>query len=342
MQEFHNGLSIRINITYHTAMKKSIAYLFPGQGAQYTGMSIDLLSCDAVKILYDTASEIFNRNVKEILESDTDYLMRTDVSQPALTVANLAAAEYLKCRGYTPAVCAGFSLGEYAALVCAGVITTADCFRLVKARGEAMQKTIDRLGEKALPSGLNGDDSASAGMSVITGLAPERVETLFTEIKEAGINNVYIANFNSPKQIVISGTAAALAKAERYLKNAGAERTVRLPAAYPFHSPLMEDALVGFIPVLETITFCDPVIPVFSNVTGKKILSGTEAKKIACLHITSPVRWIEEEAAIAACGIDTCFEVGPGNVLSGLWKNSGSEIPVLAAGTAMEIEALGY
>jgi [acyl-carrier-protein] S-malonyltransferase len=157
---------------------------------------------------------------------------------------------------------------------------------------------------------------------------------------EKGFKDIYIANINSPKQIVLSGTAAVLAEAEKFFKNAGAKRAVRLPVAGPFHSPLMADAVNDFLPVLETVNFRDPVIPVFSNVTGKKISSGEEAKKLSCLHITNPVLWLDVEAAVAKAGIEVCFEAGPGNVLSVLWKNSGSEIPVYAAGTATEIESL--
>ena len=323
-------------------MNKSAAFLFPGQGAQYSGMSIDLLECESVKELFNIASEIFGTDIKDILMSDTDTLKRTDISQMAITAANLAAAEYLKYKGWFPSVCAGFSLGEYAALVCAGVLSADDCFELVKARGRAMQKVIDQLCNNSLLSDSNdGEETSSApGMSAITGLAPAQIEELYNRMTEQGFKDVYIANINSPKHIVLSGTAAALTEAEKFFKNAGAKRAVRLPVAGPFHSPLMTDAVKDFLPVLEKINFRDPKIPVFSNVTGKKISSGEEAKKLSCLHITNPVLWLEVETAVAKTGIEVCFETGPGNVLSGLWKNSGSEIPVCAAGTAAEIENL--
>ena len=312
--------------------KKNIAYLFPGQGAQYSGMALDLLSSDAVKLLFDTASEIFGKDVKELLQSDADTLKRTDVSQPAITVANLAAAAFLGEQGYSPAACAGFSLGEYAALVCAGIIDTADCLRLVKARGEAMQKTVDCL--------RSGGEETAPGMAAIVGLAPQQVEELIAQWKEAGLKDLYAANINSPKQLVVSGTAAALTEAETRFKEAGAKRVIRLQVAGPFHSPLMADALEAFVPVLETVTFRDPAVTIFSNVTGKKISSGAEAKKLAVQQITNPVRWVEEETEIAACGIEACLEAGPGKVLQGLWKDSGSEIPIFAAGTAEDIKNL--
>jgi len=316
--------------------KKKVVYLFPGQGAQYSGMAMDFISSNAVKSLFDTASEIFGKDVKELLQSDADNLKRTDVSQPVITLANLAAAVFLGEQGYSPASCAGFSLGEYAALVSSGILDAADCFRLVKARGDAMQKTSDALREAS-----GGDASAAPGMAAIVGLAPQQVEDLIAQWSASGLKDLYAANINSPKQVAVSGTAAALTEAESRFKEAGAKRVIRLQVAGPFHSPLMSDSAEAFAPVLEAATFRDPVIPIYSNVTGKKIASGEEAKKLALLQITNPVRWIEEEAAIAQAGAEACLEVGPGKVLQGLWRDSGSEIPVFAAGTVEDISKIG-
>jgi [acyl-carrier-protein] S-malonyltransferase len=313
-------------------MKKAIAYLFPGQGAQYPNMAMDLLESNVVKSLFDTASAIFEKDVKTLLQSDADTLKRTDISQPAITVANLAAAAFLGDKGLSPAVCAGFSLGEYAALVCAGIIDEADCFRLVKARGEAMQKTADNLREA---SGT--DISAAPGMAAVVGTSLEQAEELIQKLNAEGFKDLYIANINSSKQLVISGTAEALKEAESRFKEAGAKRVIRLAVAGPFHSPLMSGAVEAFTKVLETVTFRDPAITIFSNVTGQKISSGAEAKKLAVQQITSPVRWVEEEAAVAASGIEVCLEVGPGGVLQGLWRDTGSNIPIFAAGKIEDI-----
>ena len=317
---------------------EKIAYLFPGQGAQYSGMAVDLLSSDNVKLLFEAASEIYKQDIKEILSSDADNLKRTDVSQPAITVANLAAAAFLKEQGFTPAACAGFSLGEYAALVCAGVIDTSDCLRLIKARGESMQKAADRL---------RGEGSGNTpGMAAVVGLAPDNAEKLIAQWRAEGLNDLYAANINSPKQLVVSGTAAALAEAETRFKEAGAKRVIRLQVAGPFHSPLMSEAACEFAQTLNAVTFCDPVVPVYSNVTGKKVSSGAEAKDLAVKHITSSVRWVDEEKEIACGGINVCFEVGPGKVLQGLWKDAsfastdGSEIQIFAAGTTQDINNL--
>jgi [acyl-carrier-protein] S-malonyltransferase len=328
-------------------MLMKYAYLFPGQGAQYSGMAMDLLSSNAVKSLFDTASLIFEKDVKELLQSDADALKRTDVSQPAITAANLAAMTFLNENGFTPSACAGFSLGEYAALVCAGIINAADCFRLVKIRGEAMQKTADRLREKAQQSAQNSEGDSAPGMAAIVGLEPEKVESLIRQwSSEKNLKDLYAANINSSKQVVVSGTAAALTEAENLFKEAGAKRVIRLQVAGPFHSPLMSDALETFVPVLEKVKFNDPVITIFSNVTGKKICSAAEAKKLAVQQITCPVRWVEEQVSIAGSGIEACLEVGPGKVLQGLWKDAalacanGNEIPVYAAGTIEDIEKI--
>ncbi|MDR0291108.1 MAG: ACP S-malonyltransferase [Treponema sp.] len=334
--------------------KSNVVYLFPGQGAQYQGMALDFLTSGsagaasaAVKELFEQASEAFGKDSQALLrDSDIDTLKRTDVSQPTITLANLAAAAFLAEQGWVPKACAGFSLGEYAALVCAGVISAEDCFRLVKARGEAMQKFSDQLRETAGGDAESANAAIAApGMAAIVGLAPDQVEALIVQWTGTGLKDLYVANFNSPKQVVVSGTAAALTEAETRFKEAGAKRVIRLQVAGPFHSPLLAGAADAFGPVLETVVFKDPKIPLYSNVIGKRVGSGVEAKKLALAQITSPVRWIGEEAAImtdskSGLNIEACLEVGPGKVLQGLWKDSGNEIPCHAAGTVEDITKL--
>jgi [acyl-carrier-protein] S-malonyltransferase len=140
--------------------------------------------------------------------------------------------------------------------------------------------------------------------------------------------------------VVVSGTAAALTAAAEQFKAAGARRVLRLPVAGPFHSPLIADAAAAFSPVLEQVTFRDPVIPCYSNVSGKRVTTGAEVKQLALRQITEPVRWTAEEAEIAASGIEAALETGPGKVLRGLWKDSGITLPCYAAGTAADINAL--
>ncbi|MDR0720706.1 MAG: ACP S-malonyltransferase [Treponema sp.] len=315
-------------------------FLFPGQGAQYTDMALDLLEEGGkeVKRLFEIASEICGQDMKILLKSDAETLKRTDISQPAITLANLAAAAFLGENGITASGCAGFSLGEYAALALSGVIGTEDCFRLVSERGKAMQAAADKIREKA-------PDGEAPGMAAIINLAPEKVEELINQLKKEGkAADLYAANFNSSRQTVVSGTARALAEAHAYFKEAGAKRVLPLAVAGPFHSPLMEEAARAFEKILEKTNFNRPALPFFSNVSGKLVLSGEEAKELALAHITSPVRWTEEEKNIANLaskeGFDLCLEVGPGKVLQGFWQDTGSALPCLAAGTAPDIKTL--
>lgn len=318
---------------------KATVFLFPGQGAQYPGMGLDLFErSPGAKALFSLASDILKTDMEKLLrDSDEAYLKRTDISQPAITLVNLAAAAYLQEQGIEPAGCAGFSLGEYAALKTAGVISAEDCFRLVKYRGEAMQKTADNLSG----TGIAGETEAGVpGMIAVIGLAPDQVEALIAEWNAAGLRGLYAANFNSHRQVVVAGTAAALSKAEEKFKQAGARRAIRLQVAGPFHSPLIADAVENFAPVLESVHFNDPAITLYSNVTGGIVFSGADAKKLALRQMVKPVRWTAEEGLIAASGIQAAIEAGPGKVLQGLWKETGSSIPCYGAGTAEEIEKL--
>ena len=302
--------------------------LFPGQGAQYPGMALDLLEAkNELNLLFSAASEVVGRDMADLLRnSSPEELKKTDISQPAITLANLAAAKYLELLGFKALGCAGFSLGEYAALTLAGLINLEDCFYLVNERGKAMQRAVDNI---------QGNDAP--GMAAVLGLNPSQVEKLLGEWK---IDDLYAANFNSPKQLVVSGTAAALTEAEKRFKEAGARRVVILQVAGPFHSPLMKEAAEQFAPALEKVTFKDPLIPVFSNVTGRQIKSGKEAKDLALRHIVESVRWTDLESSIAELRPEALFEAGPGEVLQGLWKDLENGIPCYGAGTIAEINEL--
>jgi [acyl-carrier-protein] S-malonyltransferase len=312
-------------------------------------MALDLLETGNAKIreLFELASDIMGRDMAALLrDSDEETLKQGDRAQPAITLANLAAAALLAERGLRPLACAGHSLGEYAALETAGIISTADCFTLVKRRGAAMQRAADRLaGTGPGETGAAGMAQA-AGMAAVIGLAPDRVEALIAEWQAgAGKNGpaiceLYAANFNSPRQTVVSGSAAALALAEERFKAAGARRVVALRVAGPFHSPLMAEAVEEFRPALEGVAFHDPRIPLYSNVTGARIGSGAEAKNLALEQITRPVRWTAVEQALLETGPELVLEAGPGRALQGLWKDSGSTLPCYPAGTVAEIDTL--
>ncbi|MDR2658989.1 MAG: ACP S-malonyltransferase [Spirochaetaceae bacterium] len=311
--------------------KKNI-FLFPGQGAQRKGMGIDLFdAADEAKKLCGCAAEIMNTDIRKLLaEADDETLKRSDIAQPAITLVNLSAACILKSRGVIPSACAGHSLGEYAALALCGIITAEDSLRLTARRGELMRQA-------ALAAG--------GGMAAVMGLAPEVVEKAVSEWTNAGLKDLYIANYNSPRQIVISGSAAALNEAETRFKEkrfveTGIRRVIKLAVAGPFHSPLMKEAADKFAATLETVKFSNPVIPFFSNVTGKQVMSGEEAKTLALRQICGAVRWLDEETAISAMKPDAILELGPGKTLCGLWKDTGSAIPCHPAGTIEDIDKI--
>ena len=252
---------------------------------------------------------------KLMWKSEASVLSRSDNSQLAITAASVATMKVLEEKGVVPASAMGFSLGEFPALYAAGVLSFEDVIKVVQKRGQIMQAVCEQIASE--------NEGHAPGMSAILGLAPEKV----TEIANT-IDNVYAANLNSVKQTVISGTYDGLEAAEKAFAEAGARRCVRLAVAGPFHSPLMQKAADEFEKAIADVTFNDPKIPLFSNVTGKQVMSGEEAKKSAVLHLTNPVRWTDEEAVLGAMMTEDAgsewkvIEVGPGRVLGGLWKQT--------------------
>jgi [acyl-carrier-protein] S-malonyltransferase len=297
-------------------------FLFPGQGAQYPGMGKDFYETSkAVRELFELASDASSVDLKKLVLSGTEEeLKQTRNTQLSVALIGAAAATCAREHGFVPEGCAGFSVGEWPALAEAGVVGLADMFRIVGERGRLM----DEAGKR----------SGGSTMSAVLGLEPAKIEAA---IAAAGLKQVWVANYNSPGQSVISGTEADVAAAEIAVKAAGAKRAIRLKVSGAFHSPIMAYARDGFAEVLSDVAFSDPKISLFSNVTGKAISSGAEAKKLAVEQIVSPVRWIDEEAAILAAGFGQCLETGPGTVLAGLWKSVGGEVPCLACGTLDQI-----
>lgn len=284
-------------------------FLFPGQGSQYPGMARDFWEkVPAVKDLFTKASDASGADAEKLLfESSEEDLKATDKTQIAITLANLAASTALKAAGVEFQGCAGFSLGEYAALCEAGVIRLHDVFPIVKTRGMLMEKAA-----RSLDAG-----SGKPGMAAVLGLPTEKVTLVMESLAGAG---VFIANHNSPTQVVVSGTAEGLARAEKALKEAGARRFHRLTVSGPFHSPLMGEARRAFDEALAGYAFSDPRVPVYSNVTGRAIMSGNEARRLCGEQAVSPVRWVSVEQSLFSDGFDRFFEAGPGTVLTGLMK----------------------
>ncbi|RPI96554.1 MAG: [acyl-carrier-protein] S-malonyltransferase [Spirochaetales bacterium] len=302
-------------------------FLYPGQGAQYTGMGKDLFSeSSAVREVFSEASDESGIDLEQVLFNGSDEdLLKTENTQVAVTVVNLAAMTYLGERGVESDACAGFSLGEYSSLVDSRVLARSVAFKLVRKRGEIMAKAS---------SGLTG---GPAGMAAVIGLDFEEASVLLDQLKD---DDIYLANHSSPSQIVIAGTDEALEKADKLFEDAGALSFIRMKVSGPFHSPLMASARDEMAEYLKDIDFRDPVKPVFANVTGDKITSGDEARRLCIEQIVSPVRWVAIEEKLVSMGFDQVLEVGPGNVLSGLWKSYTKALRCLPAGTSEAIMGL--
>lgn len=298
-------------------------FLFPGQGAQKKGMLQEVCekfpeAMEVVKKVEEISGEPVS---KYMWETEDSELARSDRSQLAITTAAMAITQILKTKGIEPDMCAGFSLGEYTALFASGVLSFEDTVKVVKQRGIIMQEVCDEIAANS-----NGKQS---GMAAVIGLTPEQVIKAVEPLAKEGI--CFAANLNSVKQTVISGTSEGLEKAESLCKEAGCRRFIVLKVAGPFHSPLMAKAGERFEKVLSQVQFNNPQKRLFSNVTGKEVKSGEEAKSLAIQHFTNPVCWVSEEKEIAQiidysnadCASNwNIFEVGPGSVLSGLWRDS--------------------
>lgn len=309
-------------------------FLFPGQGAQYVGMGKDLYDDYAeVRRLFSDASDLAGFDVPGLVfTGGEDEIRATDRSQIAITAVNLSVRRVLALQGVTSSAAAGFSLGEYSALVDGGVLAEADALALVVERGRIMESVSRSLDS---PEG-------SPGMAAVMGIDVDAIENA---LADAGIADVYPANLNSPVQTVLSGSAAGLEAAAQVLRQAGAKRVIPLKVSGPFHSPLMAEARDRFAEVLAGVTFSDPAKPVYSNVTGTLVNTGEEARECCAQQLVAPVRWVDEEAQIADAEYDELLEVGPGEVLSGLWRayikaNPQITVPCLPAGTVEKISTI--
>jgi [acyl-carrier-protein] S-malonyltransferase len=312
----------------------SYSFLYPGQGAQYPGMGRDLADhSQSVRDLFEEANRHAEFEVqKTLFEGTEEELKQTNITQVAITLVNLAASRVLYEHGIEADRYAGFSLGEYAALVDAGVLDVRDVFPVVTTRGRVMEETSRTLDTAA----------GQAGMAAVLGLD---FDVVSGTIEKHGIENLYPAIYNSPVQTVVSGTAEALSEAETVFKEAGAKRFIKLKVSGPFHCPLMSEARERFAEFLSGITFSDPAAPVYSNVTGRPVTSGEEARQLCLDQLVSTVIWTKEEEQMVADGSPGFLEVGPGTVLGGLWKayrkaHPETELACTPAGTLEAIQAL--
>ena len=282
------------------------AYVFPGQGAQYSGMGKDLYEGSAeAKALFDKANEILGFPITDVMFAGTaDELKQTKVTQPAVFLHSVILA---KVMGVKPDAVAGHSLGEFSALVAAGVLSFEDGLRLVAGRAMAMQKCCE---------------NTPGGMAAIIGLEDSVMERVCD-----GIDGVVVAaNYNCPGQLVISGENSAVDAACEALKAAGARRALRLPVGGAFHSPLMESAREELEKAIESVEFHYPVCPVYQNVDAQPQTSAAAIKENLIKQLTSPVRWTQIVRNMLADGVGSFTELGPGNVLQGLVKKVDAEV----------------
>ncbi len=278
------------------------ALIFPGQGSQKLNMMKDFYDeYPESKRVMDDACDILGFDLKKIVFGNDEHeLTKTYNAQPALLTTSIMVLEVLKSKNIDFEVVAGHSLGEYSALVAAGVISFEDALKAVRLRGELM--------ENAIPSG-------AGSMLAILGLSPEKVEEIVDNLE-----GVYVANYNSPLQIVVSGEITALLSSIEMFKAAGAKRVVQLNVSGPFHSPLMMPAKEKLSEFLNKIEFKRPQVPVVLNVTGKVAGTIDEIRSMLTEQLTSPVKWIDTVQTMNAMCITKYIEVGSGNVLCGLVK----------------------
>ncbi|MEJ2104574.1 MAG: ACP S-malonyltransferase [Ignavibacteriaceae bacterium] len=285
------------------------AFIFPGQGSQYVGMAKDLFEKSVeAKEMIRTADDILGLNLSYILfNGPEDELKQTQYTQPAIFLHSVILASLIRTLHADAA--AGHSLGEYSAYVASGSIQFHEAIKLVRARGVSMQEA---------------GDQNKGTMAAIVGLESENVENLCKEASSSGI--VQCANFNSPGQIVISGSVDGVRKAMELCKNAGAKMVKELVVSAAFHSPLMQPAKEKFKLSLDSTNFYNPKFPVYTNVTARPVEGISEIKNKLNEQITSPVRWDETIKNMIDDGIEEFYEIGPGNVLQGLLKRINPDV----------------
>lgn len=278
------------------------AYIFPGQGAQFSGMGLDLYeNSKLAKELFEKANEILGFEITKIMFEGTDEeLKQTKVTQPAIFLHSVILAKVLG-NDFEPEMVAGHSLGELSALVANGVLTFEDGLKLVSARALAMQKACE---------------AQESTMAAVLGLDDAIVEEVCKSVN--GV--VVAANYNCPGQLVISGEIDAIDKACELLTEKGARRALKLPVGGAFHSPLMEPAREELAAAIKKTTFSTPICPVYQNVVAKAVTNPEEIKENLIEQLTAPVRWTQSVQAMIEDGATSFIEVGPGKVLQGLVK----------------------
>jgi [acyl-carrier-protein] S-malonyltransferase len=303
------------------------AWVFPGQGSQTLGMLSELASeFTIIQETFDQASVALGYDLWDVVQNNEQKLNQTHITQPALLAASYAIYKLLlEQKRNKPAYLAGHSLGEYSALVCAGVIDFADAVKLVEARGQYMQQ--------AVPEG-------TGAMFAIIGLDDDKV-VASCEQAQAETNDVVAAvNFNSPGQIVIAGNKEAAEVAANLCKEQGAKRALPLAVSVPSHCALMKPAAEQLASLLDTIQFHMPKIPVINNVNVAYPSDPDDIKQALVEQLYSPVRWTETVTMLAELEVEALLEVGPGKVLTGLTKRIDKRLSCMAINTVDSVNSL--
>jgi len=287
------------------------AFIFPGQGSQFSGMGKDLYENNSLaKELFEKANELLGYRITDIMFSGTDEeLKQTKVTQPAIFLHSVILAKTLG-DNFKPDMVAGHSLGEFSALVANKTLSFESALLLVYKRAMAMQKACE-INPSTMAAILNLDDKV--------------VETICAEITASG-NVVVAANYNCPGQLVISGSIEGINIACEKMKAAGAKRALVLPVGGAFHSPLMEPAKIELAEAINQTVFNSPICPVYQNVTAKAVLDSIQIKQNLIAQLTAPVKWTQTVEQMIANGATSFTEVGPGKVLQGLVKKVNKDI----------------
>ena len=300
----------------------NIIALYPGQGSQYPNMALDLYaSSQSVKDLFTLASEATHTDLHTLLATGSEEdLKRTEVTQLVVTLANRAAQVRLSELGFRVICHSGLSLGELSAYASGGILPDETLFQLVQKRSTLMAEAALQVEKKY----------GKLGMAAVLGMDFASVEKILTE---NSIQGVYPSNDNGPNQVVIAGLATSIDEAKPYLIAGGARRALPLKVSGAFHTPFMQDATEEFSSYLESLHFSNPKQRIISSVTAEEVLTAQSAKKLLSLQLANPVRWTKVMQRISNIKKETenthpteqtvLAEVGPGTVLTGLWKNSG-------------------
>ncbi len=280
-----------------------VAFLFPGQGSQFTGMGKALADeFPSAARIFEEANRALGFEISKLcFEGPEEALKLTENTQPALLAVSIAALAVLRDKGMQPDYVAGHSLGEYSALVAAGSLQFVDALRLVRNRGQYMQQ--------AVPTGVG-------AMAALLKLPEGKLDGILAEASQGEV--VSAANLNSPDQIVVAGHTGAVQRAVELAKAAGARRAVLLPVSAPFHCALMKPAQERLGADLNAANFADLTTPLVNNVQAREIHSGADARQGLFEQVPNPVRWADAIRFLAAQGVTTFYEVGPGAVLTGL------------------------